>query len=129
MMAESARGTSSTPRSYYSNSRGNNNGHNISALFRDENHVVETSSMSLGLDHNNLSNNTPQHSSHRQFKDNGDGDDGSTSLLSFQKIKDERDYDRRSYSRKRSPSYEESKFLRTSSPDRGGGGGKSSFSS
>lgn len=83
--------------------------------------------MSLGLDHNNLSNNTPQHSSHRQFKDNGDGDDGSTSLLSFQKIKDERDYDRRSYSRKRSPSYEESKFLRTSSPDRGGGGGKSSF--
>lgn len=119
-MVESARGTSSTPRSYYSSNRGsNNNSHNISALFRDEkdhHHVVE----SLGLDLNHL--NHPQHSSHRQFKDNDDGDDGSTSLGSFQKIKDERDYDRRSYSRKRSGSYDKTTFVRTSSPDRGGGG-------
>lgn len=125
MMADSARGTN-TPRSYYSSHEGNNkNSHNnnISALFRDENHhpAVETSSMSLGgLDHNN--NLTPQNSSRRQFKENGD--DGSTSLVSFQKIKDERDYDRRSYSRKRSESYDKTQqFVRTSSPDRGGGGG------
>ena len=124
-MTDDSRGIS-RPRSYYSSS-GSREGNSIthkSALFQDENHhVVETSSMSLGLDHNNL---MPQHSSHRQYKYDEDNDDDGASLLSFQKIKDERDYDLLSYTRKRSNDEERTKLyhqVRTSSPDRGGGGG------
>lgn len=107
-MAESERG-----RSYYSGSG--------SRLFRDENldlDVMSPSSMSLGLDHNMKS--------HRQYKyddDYDDDEDEGASLLSFQKVKDERDYDIRTYTRKRSNNSMTKSLVRTSSPDRGGGGG------
>jgi len=107
-MAEIARGTS-RPRSHYSNSGTSNH---TSALFRDENHVVGSPSSISRL------------KSHRQYKyDDYDDDDEGASLLSFQKIKDERDYDLRSYTRKRSNNQRTTSLVRTSSPDRGGGGG------
>jgi hypothetical protein len=117
-MANDSWGTSSRPRSYY---RGNSS-HHQSSLFRDD----ETSNFSL-LDHNNQMP-LPRHSSHRQYKDDHDDnndDDDMESVLSFQRIKDERDYDRISYARKRSKDDSAKKIchqVRTSSPDRGGGG-------
>lgn len=112
-MADNSRGDrSSRSRSYHN---GNNRHH--SALFRDD----KPSSSSL-RDHNH---HMPRRSSHRQYDDDHDeNDDDISSVLSFQRIKDERDYDRINYARKRS-NEENTKFyhqVRTSSPDRGGGG-------
>ena len=126
MMADSRR------RSYDGGSRGNISSHNQSSLFRDDimKHEVDTSSFSL--DHNHQM--SRQSSQHRQYKDNDDydydydyddDDDDVTSVLSFQRIKDEGDYDRISYSRKRSNESTNHNYhqVRASSPDRGGGGG------